>query len=240
MSPEPEAPALLLQGITAGYGELAVLRDLDLELPAGGAGALLGPNGAGKTTALRVASGGLAPDAGAIWMGGEDVTRLASHARQHRGMCHVPEGRGIFPSLSVRENLRLQARKGEEAAAVERAVEVFPSLGRRISNLAGTLSGGEQQMLAVARAYVSSPHLVLLDEASLGLAPRIVDEIYQFLARLRSEGTALLVVEQFVDRALALVEHVWVLVRGHIVLSGTPAEVDRGAIAASYLGTAVA
>jgi branched-chain amino acid transport system ATP-binding protein len=240
MSPEPEGLALGLHGITAGYGELAVLRGLELELPAGGAGALLGPNGAGKTTALRVASGGLAPTAGTVSMGGEDVTRLAPHVRQQRGMCHVPEGRSIFPSLTVRENLRLQAPSGDEAAAAERAVEVFPSLGRRISNLAGTLSGGEQQMLAVARAYVSSPRLVLLDEASLGLAPRVVDEIYQFLARLRAEGTALLIVEQFVDRALALADRVWVLVRGQVVLSGTPTDVDREAIAATYLGTVVA
>jgi len=169
-------------------------------------------------------------------MAGEDVTRLSPHERQQRGMCHVPEGRSVFPSLTVRENLRLQAARGDEAAAAERAIDVFLALGRRISNLAGTLSGGEQQMLAVARAYVSSPALVLLDETSLGLAPRMVDEIYLFLARLRAEGTALLIVEQFVDRALALVDAVWVLVRGQVVIAGPPGEVDRDAIAAMYLG----
>jgi branched-chain amino acid transport system ATP-binding protein len=232
-------PALRLTGITAGYGELPVLRAVDLALPAGGAGALLGPNGAGKTTALRVASGILAPAGGSVWIGDTDATDLPPHERQRLGMCHVPEGRGVFPSLTVRENLRLQTPAGDEAGAAERAVEAFPSLGRRIGNLAGTLSGGEQQMLAVARAYVSSPRLVLLDEVSLGLAPKVVDEIYAFLDRLRDEGTALLLVEQFVDRALALADNVWVLVRGQVVLSGRPDDLDRDEIAATYLGTPV-
>ena len=241
MSPEMgPAPALRLSGVTAGYGELPVLREVDLEVPAGGAGALLGPNGAGKTTALRVASGILDPVAGSVWIGDTDATVRPSHERQRLGMCHVPEGRGIFPSLTVRENLRLHARPGEEQGTAERAVEAFPSLGRRIGNPAGTLSGGEQQMLAVARAYISSPTLVLLDEVSLGLAPKVVDEIYAFLERLRSEGTALLLVEQFVDRALALADQVWVLVRGQVVLSGRPGDLDRDQIAATYLGTPVA
>jgi branched-chain amino acid transport system ATP-binding protein len=232
--------ALSLRDVRAGYGEVPVLRGLDLDLPDGGAGALIGPNGAGKTTALRVASGLLTPNAGSVAMGGVDVTGMSSFERQHLGMCHVPEGRGVFPSLSVRENLRLHARPGDEQTAAERAIEAFPALGRRISNLAGTLSGGEQQMLAVARAYVSSPQLVLLDEVSLGLAPKVVDEIYDFLTRLRADGTALLVVEQFVDRAFALVDHVWVLVRGQVVLAGAPTDIDRDTIAATYLGTKVA
>jgi branched-chain amino acid transport system ATP-binding protein len=240
MPRDERVPALRLQGVTAGYGERPVLRDLDLELGAGDAGALIGPNGAGKTTTLRVVSGLLELESGSVSIAGTDATGLPSYDRQRLGMCHVPEGRGIFPSLTVRENLRLQAAAEHESASAERAVEAFPALGRRISNLAGTLSGGEQQMLAVARAYVSSPRLVLLDEVSLGLAPKIVDEIFAFLARLRDEGTSLLIVEQFVDRALALADLVWVMVRGQIMLSGPPADLDRDTIAATYLGTRAA
>ena len=195
-----------LQHITAGYGETTVLRDVSITVPDSAVVALLGPNGAGKTTTLRVASGLLRPQEGVVALDGDDITRLGPYQRVRRGLCHIPEGRGIFPSLTVRENLILDSAKGKEAEAFERATETFPVLGTRQRQIAGTLSGGEQQMLALVRAYVSNPKVVLVDEASLGLAPLVVDNIFQFLEKLANEGVALLLVEQYVSRALALGE----------------------------------
>ncbi|MBV9043434.1 MAG: ATP-binding cassette domain-containing protein, partial [Acidimicrobiia bacterium] len=156
------------------------------------------------------------------------------------GVCHIPEGRGIFGSMTVRENILLQARPGEEGVALERAVEAFPRLGERMSQRAGTMSGGEQQMLAVARAYVTSSSLVLLDEVSLGLAPKIVDEIFEFLARIAEGGASLLLVEQYVARALAIADFVFLLDHGQIVFAGETSEVDEGDIFKSYVGADVA
>ncbi len=185
---------------------------------------------------LRLASGTLAPSGGQVLLGGTDVTALSAHARARLGLCHVPEGRGIFPALSVRDNLILVAPQGEELDATARAVGAFPILGRRLKQLAGTLSGGEQQMLALASAIVRRPCIVLADEASLGLAPRLVDTIFEFLAGLAAQGTALLLVEQYVARAVDLSQHIYLLDRGEIVLSGTPSEVAADALHASYLG----
>jgi branched-chain amino acid transport system ATP-binding protein len=225
-----------LTDITAGYGESTVLRGVSLEIPDGQVAALLGPNGAGKTTLMRVAAGLIRPRAGGILLGGEDITRASPHDRVKKGLCHIPEGRGVFPSLTVRENLNLQSAPRKESESIERAVSAFPRLGERLSQVAKTMSGGEQQMLALARAYIQSPRVVLLDEVSLGLAPKIVDEIFEFLAKLRDEGAALILVEQYVNRALALADRVYLLNRGEVVFSGTPDEIDEATLIAQYVG----
>ena len=225
-----------LENVTAGYGDTTVLRDVSLEIPAGEVAALLGPNGAGKTTLLRVASGVLRPRHGRVLLSGADVTRRSPYQLVRRGLCHVPEGRGVFPSLTVRENLSLQSPAGKEAESIEKAVSAFPRLGERLSQLAGTMSGGEQQMLALARTYVQSPTIILLDEVSLGLAPKIVDEIFEFLARLRATGASLLLVEQYVNRALAIADRVYLLNRGEVVFSGDPASVDEASLFEQYVG----
>jgi branched-chain amino acid transport system ATP-binding protein len=228
---------LALEGITAGYGDTVVLRDVHLAVPAGRVVALLGANGAGKTTLLRVASGLLAPRAtGRLVVDGAVRTGASPEALSAAGICHVPEGRGVFPSLTVRENLRLFCHPGDEDAAFERAREAFPRLGERLDQVAGTMSGGEQQMLALARAYIGRPRFVLLDEVSMGLAPRVVEEIFEFLRRLAAEGCALLLVEQYVTKALALADHVYTLARGRIAFAGEPAELVGEDVFASYLG----
>ena len=229
---------LELREIEAGYGETTVLRGVSLAVPPSSVVALLGPNGAGKTTLLKVASGLLRPTAGTLFIDDVDHTGAPPHRLAARGVCHVPEGRGIFPTLSVRENLLLQVTSGHDDAT-ERAVEAFPVLGARLAQSAGTMSGGEQQMLALARAYISNPRIVLLDEVSMGLAPRIVDEIFEFLERLAREGASLLLVEQYVTRALALADYVYMLNRGSLVFVGEPAELVDEDVFARYLGTEV-
>jgi branched-chain amino acid transport system ATP-binding protein len=226
-----------LDGIVAGYGGTTVLRGVSLTVPDSSVVALLGPNGAGKTTLLRVASGLLRPAGGSMTLDGADVTGDRPHRLAARGVCHVPEGRGVFPSLTVRENLSLAASKGK--AHLDRAVDAFPRLGERLSQTAGTLSGGEQQMLALARAYISDPKVMLLDEVSMGLAPKIVDEIFEFLGRVAQEGASLLVVEQYVTRALALADYVYILNRGQIAYRGEPSELADEDVFARYLGTDV-
>lgn len=229
-----------LEDVTAGYGDTTVLRNVSIAVPAGRVVALLGPNGAGKTTLLKVASGLMAPLAGTISFRGSVLTGQPADEFARRGISHIPEGRGIFRSMSVRDNLFLQAKPGEEKDAIERAVEVFPRLGERLTQRAGTLSGGEQQMLAVARAYLSDPDLVLLDEVSLGLAPIIVDEIFGFFARLAAQGKSLLIVEQYVTRALAISDFVFLLHQGRVVFGGETNEVDADEIFATYVGADVA
>ena len=214
---------LELRGIEAGYGEHTVLRDVSLTVQPGTVVAVLGPNGAGKTTLLRVASGLLRPSAGSVLLGGVDVTRTRPYARARRGLCHIPEGRGIYPTLTVRENLILHASRGEEASALDRAVSAFPVLGGKLRQPAGLLSGGQQQMLSLARAYLADPKVVIVDEASMGLAPVVVDKIFEFLGQIAASGTALLIVEQYVNRALALADHVYLLNKGSVVFSGKPA-----------------
>jgi branched-chain amino acid transport system ATP-binding protein len=228
---------LELRGIQAGYGDHVVLRDISLTVPAGTVVAVLGPNGAGKTTVLRVASGLLRPSAGTVLLGGEDVTRARPYARARRGLCHIPEGRGIYPTLTVRENLVLHSRKGEEAAAVDRATAAFPVLGEKLRQPAGQLSGGQQQMLSLVRAYLTSPRLVLVDEASMGLAPVVVDQIFGFLGDIAASGTALLLVEQYVSRALALASQVYLLNKGGVVFTGPPQDIADD-LFVHYLGTA--
>jgi branched-chain amino acid transport system ATP-binding protein len=227
---------LELCGVDAHYGAAQVLRGVDISVPASSVVALLGPNGAGKTTLLRVASGLLKPTHGQLRVDGQDMTGAAPHRLVDKGLCLVPEGRGIFGSVSVRENLVLCSRRGAEKEAVERAVDAFPRLGERLNQVARTMSGGEQQMLALSRAYIQRPRFVLLDEVSMGLAPKIVDEIFEFLRRLAQEGTALLLVEQYVTRALAAADYVYLLNRGQVGFAGEPSQLDADALAEHYVG----
>lgn len=233
------APAALeVSGLTVGYDETIVLRDVSVTVPHGSVTALLGPNGAGKSTLLRTVSGLLRPRAGRVTLAGADITGARPHERAAAGLCHVPEGRGIFGNLTVRENLVIQSRPGEERAGIERAVAALPILGERLGQQAGTLSGGQQQMLALAATHVRRPSLILVDEASLGLAPIVVDEIFAFLARCAAEGTAILLVDQFATHALNLATSAYVLRKGQIVFAGTAKELGGSDVFAHYLGTA--
>ena len=230
---------LRIEGVSAGYAGVAVLRDVSLVVPSSSVVALLGPNGAGKTTLLRVASGLLRPAAGRVTLDGADVTGQSPHQLAARGLCHVPEGRGVFPPLTVRENLVLFSAPGAEKAAVERAVDVFPKLGDRLEQSAGTMSGGEQQMLALARAYISGAPVILLDEVSMGLAPVVVDAIFEFLERVAREGTSLLIVEQYVNKALAIADYAYILGRGRITFAGDASELVDEDVFHRYLGIEV-
>jgi branched-chain amino acid transport system ATP-binding protein len=227
---------LELVGVSSGYGDTTVLRDVSLTVPQGAVVALLGANGAGKSTLLRTVSGLIRPTAGHVLLDGVDVTGSRAHQRTGRGLRHIPEGRGVFRSLTVRENLGLQAERGREGEAVERAIAAFPILGQRLKQVAGTLSGGQQQMLAMAGAYVRSPKLILVDEASLGLAPLIVDEIFQFLRGLAESGVSLLVVDQFVVRALEISSYAYVLQRGTVAYAGDPETLLQGSVFEHYIG----
>jgi branched-chain amino acid transport system ATP-binding protein len=227
---------LELENITAGYGDTVVLRDVSLSVPDSKVVALLGPNGAGKTTLLRVASGLIKPMSGRVILNGEDVTGRKPFYMSRRGMCNLPEGRGIFPSLTVRDNLILQSPKGKEAATIEQAVASFPALTNRMKQLAGSLSGGEQQMLSLVRTLASEPRIVVVDEASLGLAPIIVDRIFETLAQIVSTGVSVLLVEQYVTRALALADSACLLNRGEVVFSGPADELEGDEIFERYFG----
>ena len=229
--------ALSLKGITSGYGTTTIVRNIDLNIKAGSVTALLGPNGAGKSTLLKTMSGLIRPMSGSVLIDGHDVSSLAPNKRANLGLCHIPEGRGIFPSMTVKENLELQARPGEQSIAIEKGIAAFPILGERLMQRAGTLSGGQQQMLSMARAYTQNPRVILVDEGSLGLAPIVVDEIFSFLAGVAAAGAALLIVDQFVARALALATSAYVMTRGEIVFAGTSAELQRSDVFERYLGT---
>jgi branched-chain amino acid transport system ATP-binding protein len=227
---------LELQSVTAGYGESMVLRGVDFAVGDGEVVALLGPNGAGKTTLLRTATGFVKPRSGRVSFAGTDLTGSAPYRYVRAGLCHLPEGRGIFPSLTVGENLTIQARGADKAQAVAQATELFPVLGSRLRQTAGSLSGGEQQMLALSRAYITSPKLVLVDEASLGLAPIIVDKIYEALRQLVQSGISVVVVEQYVQKALDLAKTVYILSRGEIIHSGPANQIHPDEIYEKYLG----
>jgi branched-chain amino acid transport system ATP-binding protein len=229
---DAEAPALQLLDIVAGYGEMTVLHEVSLFVPRASVTALLGPNGAGKTTLLNVASGNVAPQQGRVLIGAADVTRMPPYERVRAGLRHVPERRGIFPSLTVKDNLRLQGKRGQESDAIERATAAFPILRSRLRQVAGTLSGGQQQMLAIARAYDPAASVILVDEASLGLAPVVVDEIFGFLEHVKS---GLLLVEQYVSRALEMARDVFVLSNGRIVYDGPAANLDQKEVYDLYL-----
>ncbi|HMC40678.1 MAG TPA: ABC transporter ATP-binding protein [Acidimicrobiales bacterium] len=234
---------LELQGVTVSYGHLRALSDVDLVVPEGCVVALLGANGAGKTTMLRTISGLLRPERGRIRLGKREISQAAPHTIAGLGMCHVPEGRGIFRSLSVAENLSMASyarTPGGDNRLIDHAVDLFPVLGTRLAQMAGTLSGGEQQMLALARALVARPRLLLLDEISMGLAPLITAELFQRIRQSAQEGTSMLIVEQYVDAALELADYGYVLEKGRIVDMGEPADLRASAaLAEAYLGAGV-
>ena len=235
-----QAPLLKLADVSAGYGASTVLWDVNLEVPRSSIVALLGPNGAGKSTLLRTACGIIPAKKGKVLLDGEDITGQQTHQRARLGVCLVPEGRGIFPSLTVRENLVFFSPKGTESAMIERAIEAFPTLGTRLRQTTGSLSGGEQQMLAIVRAYISDPRIVIVDEASMGLAPLVVERLFEFLTRVTREGTALLLVEQYIYRALEMANEVYILNHGRIVFSGSPAAAQQEDILERYLGAEAA
>jgi branched-chain amino acid transport system ATP-binding protein len=230
---------LELEAVTAGYGDTVVLRDVTISVPDSKIVALLGPNGAGKTTTLRTASGLIRPMRGRVLLDGVDVTGRRPYALARRGLCHLPEGHGIFPSLTVKENLVLYSPKGKEKESVQKAADQFPALAQRLGQVAGSLSGGEQQMLSLARTYVTNPGIVVVDEASLGLAPVLVDQVFEALRQIVASGTSLLIVEQYVTRALDLADTVYVMNRGEIVLSGAAAELRGEDVFERYLGIEV-
>jgi branched-chain amino acid transport system ATP-binding protein len=227
---------LTLDSVTAGYGDTTVLRNVDFTVGDGEVVALLGPNGAGKTTLLRLATGFVKPRSGRVAFDGHDVTGDAPFRYSRRGVCHLPEARGIFPSLTVGENLTVQAREVDLKQSLADLTELFPFLAKRRGQTAGSLSGGEQQMLALSRAYLTKPKIVLVDEPSLGLAPRIVDRIYEVLARFVARGISLVIVEQYVQRALALANTVYILSRGEVIHKGRAEELGPDEIYQRYLG----
>ena len=236
---------LSINNLHAAYGKVEVLHGISLDVPKGKLVTLIGSNGAGKTTTMRAISGMLKPKSGSVTLGGKDVTGLDSHRIARAGLAHSPEGRRVFASMSVTDNLLLGAfprftrsrPKGDIKGDLDKALELFPRLKERRDQLAGTLSGGEQQMLAMARAVMLNPEVILLDEPSMGLAPILVEEVFRIITRLKAEGVTMLLVEQFAAAALNVADYGYVLENGSISVHG-PAhslKTDPKVIAA-YLG----
>ena len=229
---------LELREVSAGYEGITVVHGIDLSVAAGQVVALLGPNGAGKTTTLRVAAGVHPPQAGRLLLGGRDVTGAAPRDLARAGVCLIPEGRGVFPNLSVRDNLLMMTFTGRTRKEVEEiAFARFPDLARHASRQAGTLSGGEQQMLALARGLATDAAVLLLDELSMGLAPLVVSRLYEQVAEIARQGVAVLIVEQFAAAAFGIADHAAVLVRGRVERQGRPDDVLRAELSALYLGS---
>jgi branched-chain amino acid transport system ATP-binding protein len=232
-------PVLELRDVHAAYGRIEVLHGVDVIVPAGAVFVLLGPNGAGKSTILKVAGGRMRPTRGTVRIDGTPIGKVGADGLARRGVCSVPEGRGVFPNLTVRENLLMWTYRGgvkpEEAQAL--AFERFPKLRSRRKQLAGTLSGGEQQMLAVARALVGRPRLLLLDEISMGLAPLVVVELFEVVGQLAREGITIVLAEQFVHTALELATEGAVVVHGRVEHTGTPLELSKVAAGAYLAGS---
>lgn len=232
-------PFLGVEELSVAYGAIRALRDVSLHVEEGEVVAVLGPNGAGKTSLLRAITGSIRPQGGRIAFRGEPITGAPPESLVRRGISLVPEGRHVFPRMSVLENLLVGAiarRDAEVRADLGAVFELFPVLAERRGQMAGTLSGGEQQQLAVARSLMSRPRLMLLDEPSLGLAPIVVEQIMRLLGELRDRGVTLLLVEQNVHRALELADRAYVLSVGQIVLSGAADELAEGSIERAYLG----
>lgn len=235
------APLLSFQNVSVKYGAIQAIRDVTFEVGRGQIVTLLGANGAGKTTTLRAISGLVSPSQGKIFYKGEDITRLPAHAIVQRRICQAPEGRGIFLNLSVEENLDLGAwaapKSADYARDLEHAFTLFPRLAERRKQNAGTLSGGEQQMLAIGRALMSHPELLLLDEPSLGLAPQIITRIFEIIRAIHREGKTVLLVEQNARQALEIADQGVVLETGSIALQGSAASLLKSdAVRKAYLG----
>ena len=236
---------LSIRNLEAGYGKVKVLQGISIEVPKGKVVTLIGSNGAGKTTTMRAISGMIRPTAGEISLNGQRIDGLESHHIAKRGLAHSPEGRRVFATMSVTDNLMLGAfprltgsrPRGDVQADLQRALDLFPRLQERRTQLAGTLSGGEQQMLAMARAVMLNPEVVLLDEPSMGLAPILVDEVFRIIERLKAQGVTMLLVEQFAKAALAVADYGYVLENGRISVEGEAARLrDDPAVKAAYLG----
>ena len=238
---------LSIKNLHAGYGKIEVLHGISIEVAKGQVVTLIGSNGAGKTTTLRAVSGMVAPSSGEIVLNGQAIAGLEPYHIAQRGLAHSPEGRRVFATMSVADNLTLGAfarltgsrPRGDVKGDLERALELFPRLKERRTQLAGTLSGGEQQMLAMARAVMLNPDVVLLDEPSMGLAPILVDEVFRIIARLKAQGVTMLLVEQFAAAALAVADYGYVLENGRIAIHGPATQLrDDPAVRAAYLGGA--
>jgi branched-chain amino acid transport system ATP-binding protein len=233
--------ALELQDVRSGYGRIEILHGVSLEVPAGSVVALLGPNGVGKTTTLRAISGTLPVSSGTIRLDGRRIDNRRASAIAARGLVLVPEGRGVFPALTVRENLNVAHHSAPKRVAgpwdawLEDITTTFPRLGERLNQAAGSLSGGEQQMLAVCRALVGSPSVIMFDELSMGLAPIVVAELFERVAALRDAGRTIVLVEQYLTYALKLADLCYVLAKGTVAWAGEPAELRHMPSAAAYL-----
>jgi branched-chain amino acid transport system ATP-binding protein len=233
-------PILDIRDLDVYYGSSQALFEVSLSVPAGSVLAVLGANGAGKSTLARVVSGLVRPTDGQVFFEGQDVTGLPAHSIRKLGLTYIPEGRGIFPGLTVQENLRMavaQERRPDRPAAIERAIAQFPVLGERRTQRAGSLSGGEQQMLALARALAVSPKLVIADEMSLGLAPLVAESVFEGLEEARRSGITIVLSEQFVHRALSMADSCVILTRGRVGWSGPAADAGQEVLD-RYLGEA--
>ncbi|QNB07048.1 ABC transporter ATP-binding protein [Herbaspirillum frisingense] len=236
---------LTISNLHAAYGKVEVLHGISMDVPKGKVVTLIGSNGAGKTTTMRAISGMIKPKGGEVTLGGKNITGLDSHRIARFGLAHSPEGRRVFATMSVTDNLLLGAfprftrarAKGDIAHDLERALELFPRLKERQTQLAGTLSGGEQQMLAMARAVMLNPEVILLDEPSMGLAPILVDEVFRIISRLKEQGVTMLLVEQFAAAALNVADYGYVLENGKISVHGPADKLQNDpAVKAAYLG----
>ena len=237
----PARPLLELENVTAYYKDLQALFGITLKVNEGEIVTLIGANGAGKTTTLRVISGMKQLAGGTLRFAGQDVSRVPAHVMVERGVSHVPEGRQVFPFLTVRENLSLGAYIPSARAGMKQAMEeqlaLFPRLAERMEQLAGTLSGGEQQMVAIARGLMAKPKLLLLDEPSLGLAPKIVDEVFEKIQEVRSKGITMLIVEQNVVSGLSIADRGYVVQNGSIILEDSSKNLlNNDMVRAAYLG----
>ncbi len=229
---------LELRGVRAAYDGVTVLHGVDLAVAAGQVTALLGPNGAGKTTTLRIAAGVHPVQSGRLVLGGRDMAGAVPRDLARAGVCLIPEGRGVFPNLSIRDNLLMMTYTGRSRAEIEEfTYQRFPVLGKHAARAAGTLSGGEQQMLALARGLATDPAVLLLDELSMGLAPVVVSRLYEHVAEIASQGVAVLVVEQFATAVLSIADHAAVLVRGRVALQGPPDDALRAELSNLYMGS---
>ena len=236
---DDQEPVLELRGVRAAYGSIEVLHGVDLSVPAGTVVALLGPNGAGKSTTLQVACGLMSPTAGQVLLAGRDVAGVKAEDLARCGVTTIPEGKGVFPNLTVRENLLMATYAGTSMRHIEEvAYERFPRLKERRSQVAGTMSGGEQQMLAMARGLAADPALLLLDELSMGLAPLVVHELYEQVGAIAATGISILVVEQFAHEVLGVADTAAIMLHGRIATIGAPADV-AAELESAYLSGAV-